>query len=74
MKAQLLVDELIWPDDFEKTQIQASSLKALGKYYDTSSSRIVPKSCHKLVPFEVRVFAFGWTIVDLARSLGKEPP
>jgi hypothetical protein len=77
---ELIVEELDWPDDFSDADIESTALIALGTYFDTSGPRIVPRSHYEFVPYEVRVFAADgrqirhWKIVDLARSLGKDPP
>ena len=48
MKAQLLagkdmiVGELIWPDDFSNADLTHTALKALGNYYKAPGRRLVP--------------------------------
>jgi hypothetical protein len=86
MKAQLLsgkdmiIGELIWPDDFSHADIAHTALKALSNYYKAAGRRLVPRPQYRVVPSEIRVLAYNgteirrWTIVDLAKSLGKEPP
>jgi hypothetical protein len=86
MKAQLLaardliVEELDWPDDFSDPDVMNTALIALGTYYDASGARITPRPHYSIIPYEVRVLArdgtetHRWTVVDLAKTLGKEPP
>jgi hypothetical protein len=84
MKAQLLagkdmiIGELLWPDDFSDADLTDRALKALGNYYKAIGRRMVPRPQYKVVPSEIRVLTYDgteigrWTIVDLAKSLGKE--
>jgi hypothetical protein len=86
MKAQLLcgkdmiIGELIWLDDFSHADIADTALKALGNYYKAPGRRLVPRPQYRVVPNEIRVPACDgtgirrWTVVDLAKSLGKELP
>jgi hypothetical protein len=86
MKAQLLagkdmiIGELHWPDNFTNVDVANTALKALGNYYRAIGRRMVPRGQYKVVPDQIRVVAHDgteirrWTVVDLARSLGKEPP
>ena len=86
MKAQLLagkdmiIGELTWPDDFSDADITDKALKALGNYYKATGRRLVPRLQYKVIPSEIRVLTHDgtethrWTILDLAKSLGKAPP
>ena len=86
MKAQLLagkdmiIGELHWPDNFSNGDIANTALKALGNYYKAIGQRMVPRPQYKVVPDQIRVLAHDgteigrWTLVDLAKSLGKDSP
>jgi hypothetical protein len=86
MKAQLLagkdmiIGELHWPDNFSNGDIANTALKALGNYYKAIGPRMVPRPQYKVVPDQIRVLAHDgteigrWTLVDLAKSLGKDSP
>ena len=86
MRAQLLagkdmiIGELLWPDDFSDADITDTALKALGNYYRAIGQRIVPRPQYKVAPSEIRVLSYDgteirrWTLVDLAKARGKQPP
>lgn len=68
-----------WPDDLSEADVKKMALQALENFYDTSGERLVPKGALQ-VPRAIRVLAndgeqlHHWTVVDLAKSLGKAWP
>ena len=66
--------------DFSDADITDKALKALGNYYKATGPRLVPRLQYKVIPSEIRVLTHDgtethrWTILDLAKSLGKAPP
>jgi hypothetical protein len=73
------VEEYPWGDvDFSDAAIKELALRALENFYDTSGDGLVPKGATRPVPVSARVDdgkrVHHWTVVDLAKSLGKKYP